>query len=168
MPAHMLSLLWLLLLLLLLFMLLLLLLLLFLLFLLLLLLVVVAVAVVVALLWCGGVSWYVCGLHPCEVRLPCQWAGQVIVVLDTVHISPPYTVENVAGTAGAGDTLARVKQMVRSLLWPPTDQNCGGRGAQPQAVAGVFCVCVFVCACVCVCVCAQCHSELPNKSAGYP
>lgn len=44
--------------------------------------------------------------------LPCQWAGQVIVVLDTVHISPPYTVENVAGTAGAGDTLARVKQML--------------------------------------------------------
>jgi hypothetical protein len=125
--------------------------------LLLLLLLLVVVAVVVALLWCGGVSWYVCGLHPCEVRLPCQWAGQVIVVLDTVHISPPYTVENVAGTAGAGDTLARVKQMVRSLAWAPTDQSCGGSGAQPQAVAGVF-----------LCVRVQCHSELPSKSTGYP
>ncbi len=75
-------------------------------------------------------------------------------MLDTVHISPPYTVENVAGTAGAGDTLARVKQMVRSLLWPPTDQNCGGSGAQPQAVAGVLFVFACVCVCVCACVCS--------------
>lgn len=43
---------------------------------------------------------------------PCQWSGQTIIALDTIHISPPYTADACTCTNGDLDGLARMKRVL--------------------------------------------------------
>jgi len=46
--------------------------------------------------------------------MPCVWSGKAIVVMESVTIEPPYTVDNVcpvSGTAGTG-ALERIKKVL--------------------------------------------------------
>jgi hypothetical protein len=51
-------------------------------------------------------------------RMPCEWEGKTIVVMDAVRIAPPYTSDSCSG--GNPTQLSRVRKMVAPFAqYPP-------------------------------------------------
>lgn len=45
--------------------------------------------------------------------LPCVWSGKAILVMESVLVMPPYTVESVSAVGGGGDAaLERIKRVL--------------------------------------------------------